>query len=99
MVCGILVHVVVWVPPATPNILRFRLVQPRSCKESFALNSSVCPKAWQLLSGKPVDCNYWLLSINYGLLGGIVACCFRLLGFPAGVYRESQLLMIVATFN
>ena len=35
---------------------------------------------WQ--PGKPVACNNGLLSINYGLLYGIVACYFRLLGVP-----------------
>ena len=37
-----------------------------------------------LLPGKPVVCNYGLLSINSGLLWSIVACCFGLLGFPGG---------------
>ena len=34
--------------------------------------------------GKPVACNNGLLSINYGLLLGIVACYFGLLGVPGG---------------
>ena len=34
------------------------------------------------LPGKPVAYNYGLLSINYGLLYGIVACYFKLLGVP-----------------
>ena len=32
--------------------------------------------------GKPVACNYGLLSMNYGLPSGIVAYYFGLLGFP-----------------
>ena len=32
--------------------------------------------------GKPVACNYGLLWLIYGLLWGLVACCFRLLGVP-----------------
>ena len=37
----------------------------------------------RLITGKPVDCNCGLLSINYGLRCGIVAFHFGLLGFPA----------------
>ena len=34
------------------------------------------------IPGKPVGYHFGLLSINYGLLWGLVVCCFRLLGFP-----------------
>ena len=34
------------------------------------------------LPGKPVAYNNELLSVNYGLLYGIVACFFGLLGVP-----------------
>ena len=34
------------------------------------------------LPGKPVACNYGLLSVDYGLLWGIVACYFGLLSVP-----------------
>ena len=34
------------------------------------------------IPGKPVACNHGLLSVNYGLLWGIVASYFGLLGVP-----------------
>ena len=34
------------------------------------------------IPGKPVACNFRLLWLNKGLLWGIVACDFRLLGVP-----------------
>ena len=34
------------------------------------------------LRGKPIAFNYGLLWLLYGLLGGIVACWFWLLGVP-----------------
>ena len=37
---------------------------------------------WQLVPGKPVAHNYKLRSMDYGLLWGIVAHDFGLLGFP-----------------
>ena len=36
------------------------------------------------LLGKPVAYSYGLLSVHYGLLGGMVACYFVLLGFRLG---------------
>ena len=39
------------------------------------------------LPGKPVACNFGLLWLIYGLLWGIVACCFGLLGFPGKSHR------------
>ena len=38
-----------------------------------------------VVPGKPVAYNNGLLSINYGLLWSIVACCFELLGVPARI--------------
>ena len=35
-----------------------------------------------------MDCNNGLLSINCGLLWGIGACCFGLLGFPGGLHSR-----------
>ena len=35
-----------------------------------------------LLPGRPVAYNSGLLWLIYGLLWGVLACCFRLLGFP-----------------
>ena len=34
------------------------------------------------LPGKPAACNFGLLSMNYGLLWGRVACYFGQLSFP-----------------
>ena len=54
---------------------------------------------YRTLPGKPAAYNNGLLSINYGLLWGIVAYCFRLLGFPGtsifqlfGVYCKRDIL-------
>ena len=43
-----------------------------------------------ILPGKPVACNYGLLSVNSGLLGGIVACDLKLLGFPGAFLGPSE---------
>ena len=40
--------------------------------------------------GKPVAYNNGLLSINYGLLWGIVACNFRLLGVPCTLKAATE---------
>ena len=39
--------------------------------------------------GKPVAHSYGLLSVNYGLLYGIVACYFGLLGVPGSPLRRT----------
>ena len=40
------------------------------------------------LAGKPVASNYGLLSVNGGLLWGLVACYFGLLGVPGREYLK-----------
>ena len=45
------------------------------------------------LPGEPVASNYGLLSMNSGLLWGIVAYYFRLLGFPGSVFLPSPNLL------
>ena len=44
--------------------------------------SKIVPRIFEV-PGKPVAYNYGLLWLIYGLLWGVVACCFRLLGFPS----------------
>ena len=43
------------------------------------------------MPGQPVAYNYGLLWLIYGLLYGIVACYFRLLGVPGGDFPYLQL--------
>ena len=43
-----------------------------------------------LIPGKPVAYNYGLFSVNYGLLWGIVAYYFGLLGVPGTCKVDSE---------
>ena len=54
----------------------------------------VAPK--KHLPGEPVACSYGLLSVNYGLLWGIVACCFGLLGCPGMYHVEVYLTCLLS---
>ena len=42
------------------------------------------------IPGKPVAHNHGLPSINYGLLGGIVACYLELLGLPGSFFYRCK---------
>ena len=59
----------------------------RSCSSTHAVASTAVARAApKILPAKPVAYDYGLLSIQYGLLSGMVAYHFRLLGFPKRPY-------------